>query len=275
MELACSEWRSQNPETAKIVLLHGMGGTGAIWRPIGSDLEDHFSILAPDQRGHGGSQTVTTPHFHPLDFGRDVLETMKSRNFEPAWVVGHSMGARTACAVAKLNPQAVAGLVLIDLGFIGLAGGGFGENLSTLLKNLPMQFTSREAAKAYLSTNSPDPSISQYLLAVSQPLDPKNPSGDISFPFNRDALLATIDSARLISLREWVHDFGQNGLPVLVLRGEKSKVWSHSDYETEKRLCARYPNIIFEEFSGAGHGLPFEKRKEFTKRLREFVTTGK
>ena len=275
MELAFSTWGPRPSEidkdAKKIVLLHGMGGTGAIWRPIAIELENDFSILAPDQRGHGGSSQVTSGDFHPLDFGRDVLETMDREHFEPAWVVGHSMGARTACAVAKLRPQAVAGLVLVDLGFIGLAGGGFGANLSTLLKDLPMEFESRDTARTYLAAHSPDPAISQYLLAVSQPLDPKAPSGPLRFPFNREALLLTVESARTISLREWVADFGRSGMPVLALRGGVSRVWSKADFEMEKRLFEKYPNVVFEEVAGAGHGLPFEKRKEFTARLRNFI----
>src|SRR5687768_17719997 len=50
-------WPSErNLSRPKILLLHGMGGTGALWRPLAAALEDHFEILAPDQRGHGGSQ---------------------------------------------------------------------------------------------------------------------------------------------------------------------------------------------------------------------------
>jgi esterase len=271
MELAYSRWDSSLTGTTNIVLLHGMGGTGAIWRPIAADLERDCRILAPDQRGHGGSQEVPERKFHPLDFGRDVIETMEATGFHPAWVVGHSMGARTACAVAQLRPDRVNGLVLIDLGFIGLAGGGFGESLSKLLKNLPMEFDSRPEARTYLAEHSPDPAISQYLLAVSQLVDPAQPSGRLRFPFDREALLETISSARQISLREWVHDFGRAGFPVLVLRGGESKVWSKSDFEIEKRLAEKYPNIVFEEMPGAGHGLPFEKRREFTERLRRFI----
>ena len=274
MELASTLWTSKTPEKAKIILLHGMGGTGSIWRPIAIDFEDEFTILAPDQRGHGGSQQKQSS-YGPEDFGQDVVETMAAKNFHPAWVIGHSMGARTACAVSKLKPEWVAGLVIIDLGFQGLAGGGFGENLSKLLRSLPMRFEKRDEAKAYLQKYSPDPVISMYLMAVSRPEDPKNLSGAIYFPFDREALLSAVESARNTSLRPWIKTLGENGVPTLILRGAISRIWSHEDYLTEKKMFEPYPSVQFEEFEGAGHGLPFEKRKEFVARIRDFILLGK
>ena len=126
MLLAYKLWPTQrDSERArdKILLLHGMGGTGALWRPIAATLENDFDILAPDQRGHGGSIVPTVPGarskpgYSPLDYGRDVIETMESLAFHPAWVVGHSMGVRSACGAAFLKPEWVRGLVLVDLGF--------------------------------------------------------------------------------------------------------------------------------------------------------------
>src|SRR4051794_24138173 len=102
-----------------------MGGTGALWRPIAASLENHFWIMALDQRGHGGSRLVRAPggrnaqheDYTPLSYGRDVIETLEAESFHPTWLIGHSMGVRTACAAAHLRPEWVRGLVLVDLGF--------------------------------------------------------------------------------------------------------------------------------------------------------------
>jgi pimeloyl-ACP methyl ester carboxylesterase len=271
MELAYSKWGNTSSDQ-KILLLHGMGGTGAIWRPIATSLEEDFEILAPDQRGHGGSRaTPMNSGFHPDDFGQDLVETLDTLAFHPTWVVGHSMGARSACALTRLKSEWIRGVILVDLGFVGLAGGGFGENLSNLLKDLPMEFESRDAARDYLKKHSPDSSISQYLMAVSIPVQAGDLSSGVTFPFDRESLLATIHSARNLSLREWVAELARNETPILALRGAESRVWSKADFEHEKRLFAKYPSLTFEEMPGAGHGLPFEKRAEFTSRLRRFI----
>lgn len=285
MKLATKLWRSEGPEEAKILLLHGMGGTGQLWRPIAATLESRFSLLAPDQRGHGGSRPapsatdpahVTPQEYGPLEYGKDVVETLEAENFHPAWVVGHSMGVRTACALAHLKPEWVKGLVLIDLGLYGPAGGGLGEGLATFLKDMPMHFESRVAAREYMAKNCPDPSIAQYLMAVSVPAPGATlQGGPVTFPFDKESLIATIQAAENISLREWVAEAAARGIAILLLRGATSQVWTKPEFEEERARFKDQPKIQFEEFEGTGHGLPFEKRAQFTARLVRLIETGK
>jgi pimeloyl-ACP methyl ester carboxylesterase len=275
MLLAFKRWNSQSTSASaqKILLLHGMGGTGAIWRPLAASLEEDCDILAPDQRGHGGSLISQAPggrervSYTPLDYGRDLVETLERENFHPAWVIGHSMGVRSACALAHLKTDWVRGMILVDLGFSGPAGGGLGEDLASFLQILPMHFGSRAEARAFMEAHCPDPAIGQYLLAVSVP----DQTQGITFPFDRAALIETIHAARDVSVREWIKEAGSRGMPVLVLRGAESLVWSHEEFESERRALAPYPSIRFEEMEGTGHGLPFEKRLAFAARVREFA----
>jgi pimeloyl-ACP methyl ester carboxylesterase len=280
MLLAYARWPSNPQPTAprpreKLVFLHGMGGTGALWRPVAASLEERFDILAPDQRGHGRSQIPHTPgsreepRYTPLDYGQDVVETMKQLDFRPAWIVGHSMGVRSACAAAHLDPDGAKGLVLIDLGFSGPAGGGLGRGLADFLKDFPMRFTSRAEARDYMTARCPDPSIGQYLMAVSV----SRPDGAIEFPFDRAALLATLHAAEHASVGAWVRELGSRGMPILVLRGATSGVWSAADFQAERSHFADLQSVEFEEFPGSGHGLPFEKRLEFVARLTRFIET--
>lgn len=278
MELHYQLWKGQTaaaraPKSAKMVLLHGMGGTGALWRPLAVSLENHFDILSPDQRGHGRSQLShasggrEAPTYTPLDYGQDVVDTLEAASFHPTWVLGHSMGVRTACAVAHLKREWVQGLVLVDLGFSGVAGGGLGEGLASFLTILPMHFASRAEAREFMSLNCPDPSIAQYLMAVSVP----DGHGGVTFPFDKAALIQTIHSARDSSVRTWALALAEAGMPILVLRGAESLVWSHAEYESERGLFAQFPHVEFAEIAGAGHGLPFEKRREFAEKVTEFV----
>ena len=266
MELTNSLWKAHGSEKAKIVLLHGMGGTGALWRPVAAALESDFTCLAPDQRGHGGSR-IAEPHYAPLDYGRDVVETMATLRFHPAFLVGHSMGVRTACAAAHLKPSFTRGVVLVDLGLSGVAGGGLGDGLARFLKILPMHFASREDARAFMNANCPDPAIAQYLMAVSLPARDQG----ITFPFDQAALIQTIDAARDFSARTWVRDLASKGMRFLILRGAKSLVWSHEDFAAERELFRDLPAVEFREIEGAGHGLPFEKRAEFVAALKNFI----
>ena len=245
----------------KVLLLHGLGGTGSLWRPIAATLEENFAILAPDQRGHGKSRTNGS--YSPLDFGKDLEETLREADFHPAWVVGHSMGVRSACALAHLRPDYVEGLILVDLGLVGAAGGGLHQNLYSFLSVLPESFPSRELARKFMKENCPDPSIGQYLMAVSV----RENNGTVSFPFDAKSLLRALEEAREVDLRPWVREFAAPGRPVLLLRGALSSVWSHSDFERARAEFRDLPSVRFHEITGTGHGLPFEKRKDFTQEL--------
>jgi pimeloyl-ACP methyl ester carboxylesterase len=271
MQLAYHQWGSKTHE--KLIFLHGMGGTGALWRPIAANLEEEFCILSPDQRGHGKSASPSSPSesptYRPIDFGQDIIDTVEALDFKPYWLIGHSMGVRSAVAAAHLKPAYARGLILVDLGFSGMAGGGLGEGLAKFLRKLPLHFASRTEARDYMTAHAPDPSMGQYLMAVSVPDTEK---GGIRFPFERDALIETIYSARDFSVRDWVHELARDGMPILVLRGAQSLVWSKEEFEAEKASAQGIPSLVFEEIEGTGHGLPFEKRAEFLARIKRFVT---
>lgn len=256
----------------KLLLLHGMGGTGSLWRPIAAALENDADLLCPDQRGHGESRVPGSPSvedYAPLIFAEDVRETCAAENFSPAWVIGHSMGVRTACGYAKLAPQSVLGLILVDLGFTGVAGGGVGDALGTFLRDLPLSFPTRADARAFLAERCPDPSIAQYLMAVAR-VDPK--TGVLTFPFDHAGLLKTVEASHGTEAGPWLEEFArQTGRPVYVLRGAESRVYGAAEFAAERARYGNLPGVKFIEFPGAGHGLPFEKRPEFVALVREWV----
>jgi pimeloyl-ACP methyl ester carboxylesterase len=177
------------------------------------------------------------------------------------------MGVRTACAVAHLKPEWVQGLILIDLGFSGVAGGGLGEGLAHFIKILPHRFEDRVQARAFMKKECPDPSIAQYLLAVAC-REGEGPA--LTFP---SALIETIFAARDSSVRSWALDTAAHGTPMLILRGEKSLVWSKTDFESERAHFASYPHVKFEEVADAGHGLPFERRLELASLITQMSAT--
>lgn len=271
MKLHLEQWSAQKTSRGRILFLHGMGGTGALWRPIAAGLEDDFDSVAPDQRGHGKSRPIPSGEdtdFSPLAYGRDVVATLEdaTQPHYPTWIIGHSMGVRTACALAHLKPEWTQGLVLVDLGFTGMAGGGLGENLAAFLALLPHEFESRSEARAFMEQNCPDRSIAQYLMAVAVS---KTGTSAITFPFDKQVLIQTIEAARDFSIRPWVEELAERGTPIHVLRGALSQVWSAEEFRAEASNFRQWPHVQFEEFAGAGHGLPFEKRREFVAKIRE------
>lgn len=275
MKLFLNTWPAQKTQKGRLLMLHGMGGTGALWRPLAASLEDTITCLAPDQRGHGKSQGIgrsrnpsIPPSYSPLAYGEDLVALLEESEHRPLYVLGHSMGVRSACGLAHLKPEWVQGLILIDLGFSGAAGGGMGESLASFMKSFPMRFDDRASAREYMAAHAPDLSMGQYLMAVSQ----QQPDKSVTFPFDRAALIETIHAARDQSVRKWVENFGGTGKPVLALRGELSRVWSAEEFEREKSHFAGFSNIIFETVPGVGHGLPFEARAWLSDKISQLIT---
>jgi pimeloyl-ACP methyl ester carboxylesterase len=96
-----------------MVLLHGLGGSHVNWVRLGPLLARRARVLAPDfpgfgyTRPHGRSATVQS-NARWLD---RFLETVGG---EPAILVGNSMGGLIAILEAVANPDAVAGLILLN-----------------------------------------------------------------------------------------------------------------------------------------------------------------
>ncbi len=258
MILHTYQWGLKDLNTPKILFLHGLGGTGKIWRPLAVSLEKYFNILSPDQRAHGQSRTAKS--YTPLDHGKDLEDTLEEHQHMPTWILAHSMGVRSAIGFTQHRPEWIKGMILVDIGFSGDAGGSIGTKLAPVLKEIPLEFNKREEAREWLQAKMPDSSITQYLLAVSLP----HPTieGGIRFPFDREGLLQTIRSSLNFDARPWLKKFAETGKPVYILRGKESQVWSQKSYQKESEEFKNYPNIIFQEWEGTGHGLPFERRKE-------------
>jgi pimeloyl-ACP methyl ester carboxylesterase len=101
--------RVVEPLAPPVLLLHGLGVGGAVWQPFARRLAPHLAAVAPDLRGH--AQSDAPPDGYGLaDYAADLAELAQPG----APVVGHSLGALVAVALAEAWPDRVAWLVLID-----------------------------------------------------------------------------------------------------------------------------------------------------------------
>jgi 3-oxoadipate enol-lactonase len=92
-----------------VLLLHAGGLDSRMWEPLAQRLEDRFTLVMPDQRGHGRTPIGDEP-FAPA---QDTLGLLDELGIERAAVVGASFGGRVALQVATNAPDRVAGLALL------------------------------------------------------------------------------------------------------------------------------------------------------------------
>ena len=111
MQLQLHEWG--DPSAPPLVCVHGVSAHGRRFRKLAEErLAKRFRVLAPDLRGHGGSDweppwTIAT-HLH------DLLETLDDVGVRSADWIGHSFGGRLLLELAALDPSRIGRAVLLD-----------------------------------------------------------------------------------------------------------------------------------------------------------------
>lgn len=90
-----------------LLLIHGWGMHGGMWRGVAERLAQHVHVLAVDLPGHGSSAAIGR-------FELDGLVDMLSAQFsEPLNVCGWSLGGQVALRWAMRHPQQVRRLMLV------------------------------------------------------------------------------------------------------------------------------------------------------------------
>jgi pimeloyl-ACP methyl ester carboxylesterase len=100
-------------KTETVLLLHGLGSSGADWELQLPALRDHYRVLAPDARGHGRSPKPRARYFIP-EMVEDVVALLDDLHIQSAQVVGLSMGGAMAQQLALAHPERVESLVLVN-----------------------------------------------------------------------------------------------------------------------------------------------------------------
>src|SRR3982750_471231 len=96
-----------------LVLVHGFACTHEDWRAQIDHFERSHEVLACDLRGHG--RAPGRPHECSIEhYGGDVAALVNNLEIARAVLVGHSMGCRVVLEAARLIPDKVAGIVLVD-----------------------------------------------------------------------------------------------------------------------------------------------------------------
>lgn len=105
--------RAVAPDARKVFLVHGAGMDQSVWTLQGRYLAFHgWNTFAVDLPGHGRSRAE--PALPSIAAQADWLAALVAETGpEPAWLVGHSMGALAALETAARHPERVAGLCLL------------------------------------------------------------------------------------------------------------------------------------------------------------------
>ena len=239
-----------------LIILHGLFGSLDNWRSISARLAHQFKVYCLDQRNHGRS-----PHTFAMDYtlmAEDVRELLLAQQLDNAFILGHSMGGKTAMQLALLHPGCVKKLVIVDIA--PRAYSPRHERIISGMLSLDLgNFQTRKEMEAALAPAVPDVATRQFLL--------KNivRTGDNQFAWRLGLEELKKNYARLIEPVSSNHSFYN---PALFLRGEKSDYLFESDYALIQRL---FPNVLFKTIPEAEHLLHVEKPELFVKLVEDFL----
>jgi len=96
-----------------IVFVHGWANRASIWDETMSHFSGKYTVIAVDLFGSDESYKKRND-WSMARFGEDVAAVIEKMNFNHVVLVGFSMGAPVIAETAKLLPEKITGLVLVD-----------------------------------------------------------------------------------------------------------------------------------------------------------------
>lgn len=249
------------PNKPRLVFLHGLLGNGQNWLPVARALEEKFTILLIDQRGHGKTQEVKGD-FGPQDFSEDLLGVLFELGWEKASFVGHSLGGRTLFYFASHFPERVEKVVIEDMG--PHKTGAVSQGTEEMIQSIPAPFKSREAAKVFFEGRFREQKgkvLSDYMYSNLE----KKENGSYDWRFNKAGALRALEIGRE---QDFWKDYDAIEAPLLIVRGSESEHLPKNIYES---MLERNHHAQGIEIPGAGHWVHFDQSEAFIKSLLEFL----
>ena len=243
-------------EGIPLLILHGYFGMSDNWKSLGNQFSEEYQVHLIDQRNHGRS-------FHEDEFNYEVLvedlhNYIEHYQLEKVYIIGHSMGGKTAMLFAVTYPELVEKLIIVDI-----SPRMYQPHHNAILAGLnSIDFSvqnTRTLVDKKLSELIPDLGVRQFLL--------KNvywkEKGQLDYRFN------------LESLTENNSEVGGALPPFTVFENETLFLkGSKSDYITvneEPIIEAHFPNSKVVEIQNAGHWLHAENPKQFYAEVSNFL----
>ena len=254
--LSYLRWGSQ--DDPNVLLLHGGGLSAADWQLIGPALAAAgFRVTAPDLRGAGESDWDPEARYGVEDILGDLDELVEHLALDSFDLIGHSLGAVTACVYAARHPERVNRLVMED-------GGPADRTKPSSLDNPTIVFDSRDHALAALARSLPRGVPDWVPESRFRELD----GGRLTWRSDIEGRVrwAAAGGEPLIpGLWPYVEALES---PTLVVRGAESPLFPH---EVAERMTSLNAMIGLVTIPGAGHLVHCEQPAAFTAAVRAFI----
>lgn len=240
-----------------IIIMHGLFGMLDNWQTIAKQLAEDYMVYIIDLRDHGKSEH--TEEFTYPAAAQDVSELMESEWIHSAYIIGHSMGGKTALQLVKDYPDLIEKLIVVDIGIKAYDGGH--EVILDALQSVPIaDISSRKEVEDHLKKHIDDAGVRLFLM---KNLSRDKMTGGYKWKMNLKVLVKHYkDILSGISFDDIVDT------PTLFIRGSKSSYILDDDIND---ISNHFEEVIFETITDASHWVHAEAPNELLSSVRSFL----
>lgn len=246
-----------------LMLLHGFTGSR-------EDFVDWFDelaaagwhVVAPDHRGHGGSQKPDDEEAYSLaTLASDAVALADQLGWDEFVLLGHSMGGMVAQLVAIEAPERVAALVLMDTAHGPLPL----DHEQVALGAQAARELGMEWLAQYFAAN-PSPLATEADERVRRERPGYVEFGERKFLASSPAMYASL-LFELVHQEDRLHQLAEVTVPTLVLVGEQDAMF----IPFSQRMAATMPAGRLKVIPDAGHSPQFESPDAWWDALSSFL----
>jgi pimeloyl-ACP methyl ester carboxylesterase len=249
------------PEGGEPVLfLHGGGLTAHTWDAVLSRLRGGYRCIALDMRGHGESDWTADGRYLLEDYVRDVRVLIARLGIEGCSVVGMSLGGQVALSAAAHGVE-FRSLTLVDIGPTADREGGAGIRRFTGTHRYASFAEALDAAAQF------NPDRSRESLAASLRRNMIE-DADHSWSWKWDPRRYDDLEHRTRQAAALWEAVPRLTLPVLVVRGEQSKVFTAAEHERLVRALPHGSGVVVPR---AGHTVQGDNPDDLAAELDRFL----
>lgn len=242
-------------EGKPLVILHGLFGTADNWATLARQWAAYFMVVLVDLRNHGRS-----PHHPDMNYAtmaEDLLTLMDELWMHRVYLMGHSMGGKTAMRLALDHADRVERLMVIDIAPKSYTGGH--EHILAILKAFPLrEIQSRQEAESWMKDHLRNHDVIQFLL--------KNLTRDNEGHFIWKMNLEAIDT-NYPAIGAAIQSSEPYLSPAQFIKGGRSDYIVEDDMMDIKRL---FPNSTLHTVADAGHWVHADHPVEMDQIVRRF-----
>lgn len=243
-----------------LIILHGLFGMSDNFASVAKELGRDFHVFVVDQRNHGGSGH--SPVFNYESMSDDLLGFIELHGLEKAFLLGHSMGGKTAMRFAFDHPEKVDRLIVADISPAARNNRDQHQGLIDIMLGLDLSgFNSRVDVAYHLEDKVPSFRLRQFLLKNLYWKDKTT----LGWKINLEVI-----NKNLEEIFSEVRPAGVFSKPTLFLKGEFSDYIRQNDLELIRTL---FSNVVFETIAGANHWLHADNPAGFIVAVRNFLNS--